>query len=328
MGPPDELARPDDGDRAWVAPEAVPTIESPPITTVAPILATHDTEVATAAAPGVDDEVRLPVPLRPMTMGDLLDGGFNVLRARPRIVLGLAAVFVVPVQVVVAWFNRHALEDLETLLDQTLSNAGARPEGGVGNPWASVLGTIGTSVGQALIGASLALLVVAWYSGEQPEGREVLRRLKPRAWSLLGGWLFVHLLELAGLFALGIASLVVMTIYLVTAPAIAVEGLGPFKGMSRSSSLAGRRFWPVLGFAVVSGLVATVLGQILGLLPQLLGLLLGPDFGWIALGVGTIITQMVTATVVGAATALLYLDLRIRREGMDVAWAADRLFPA
>jgi len=84
----------------------------------------------------------------------------------------------------------------------------------------------------------------------------------------------------------------------------------------------------VLGFAVVSGLVATVLGQILGLLPQLLGLLLGPDFGWIALGVGTIITQMVTATVVGAATALLYLDLRIRREGMDVAWAADRLFPA
>jgi hypothetical protein len=322
VGPPDDQARPDDGDRAWAAPESTTAIESPPTPDAGP------TRPTTAAAPGVDGEVRLPVPLRPMSWGDLLDGGFNVLRARPRIVLGLAAVFVVPVQVIVAYFNRNALEDLNTLVDQTLSNAGARPEGGVGNPWASIFGTVGTSLGQALIGASLALLVVAWYSGEQPDGREVLRRLKPRFWSLSGAWLVIHLLEVAGWFTLGIATLVVMTLYLVAAPAIAVEGLGPFKGMSRASSLASPRFWPVLGFAVLSGIVASVLGQVLGLLPQILGLVLGPDFGWIALAVGAIITQMVSATVVGASTALLYLDLRIRREGMDVAWAADRVFPA
>jgi hypothetical protein len=263
-----------------------------------------------------------------MSMGDLLDGGFNVLRARPRIVLGLAAVFVVPVQLVVAFFNRNSLEDLQTLFDQSLSNAAARPDSSVGNPWASILGVFGTSFGQALIGASLALLVIAWYSGEQPDGREVLRRLKPRVGALFVAWLFIHLLELAGAFLLGIGSLVVMTFYVVAAPAIAIEGLGPFKGMSRSSSLTGRRFWPVLGFAILSGLVASFLGQVLSLLPQIAGLVLGPDLGWIALGVGSIINQMVAATVVGASTALLYLDLRIRREGMDLAWTADRLFPA
>ncbi|MET0826273.1 MAG: hypothetical protein ABWZ89_07140, partial [Acidimicrobiales bacterium] len=95
----------------------------------------------------------------------------------------------------------------------------------------------------------------------------------------------------------------------------------------RASKLAARRFWFVLGFAVLSGLVASTLGQVLGLLPQFLGLLLGPDLGWIALGVGAIITQMVATTVVGASTALLYLDLRIRQEGLDLAWAADRHLP-
>jgi hypothetical protein len=97
--------------------------------------------------------------------------------------------------------------------------------------------------------------------------------------------------------------------------------------MARSSALTSRRFWPVLGFALLSGFVASILGQVLGLLPQLLGLVLGPDIGWVALGVGSIIAQLVGTTVVGASTALLYLDLRIRREGLDLAWAADRQLP-
>jgi hypothetical protein len=140
-------------------------------------------------------------------------------------------------------------------------------------------------------------------------------------------WLAVHLAELAGALAAGVGLLVAMTFFLVAAPAIAVEGLGPFAGMGRSFRLAGRRFWWLLGFALLSGLVASTLGQVLGLLPQLLGLVLGPDLGWIALGVGTIVTQLVATTVVGASTALVYLDLRIRQEGFDLAWAAERHLP-
>ena len=54
---------------------------------------------------------------------------------------------------------------------------------------------------------------------------------------------------------------------------------------------------------------------------------LGPDLGWIALGVGAILTQLVATTVVGASTALLYLDLRIRLEGLDLAWGAETHLP-
>jgi hypothetical protein len=308
-------------DQAWVAPEAAVAEEPNRYE-----LPGAGSEVRTAA-PGVDTGVRLPVPLRPMTMGDLLDGGFSVLRAAPRLVLGLAAIFVVPVQLVVAYLNRNALADVEALMDQLASNAGAT-QSSVGSPVATYLGIIGTSVAQTLVGAVLAILVVAWYADEQPDGREVLRRLRPRVVALVVGWLFVHLLWLAGLFTLFLGSLVVMALFVVTAPAIAIEGIGPFKGMGRSSGLAGKRFGFALGFVILSGLVASLFGQILSVLPQLLGVLLGEDLGWIALGVGGIISQLLQTTVVGASTALFYLDLRMRREGLDVAWAAERVFPA
>jgi len=278
-----------------------------------------------SAAPGVDVAIELPVPLRPMTMGDLLDGGFNVLRAEAKTVLALAAVFVVPVQLLVAFLNRDALTDFDRLIEETVATGTSTAN--VGSGWASLIGTVGTSLGQTLIAAGLALMVVAWYSGSRPALGEILRSLWPRIPAVGVAWLFVHLLELAGLFALGLGALVAMTFYLVAAPVIAVEGVGPFAGMARSGRLAGRRFWFVLGFGILSGLVASTLGQVLGLLPQFLGLVLGPGFGWIALGVGAILTQLVSTTVVGASTALLYLDLRIRLEGLDLAWGAETHLP-
>lgn len=313
MGPADQGAPPD--DRAWAA------LEAPAVDPVSP---PADAPVPAAGSDGA--EVRLPAPLRPMTMGDLLDGGFNVLRARPRTVLALAAVFVVPVQLVVSFLNRDALADLDQLIDESLSGTGAGAGSGSGTV-ASLLSLAGGSIGQAFIAAGIAVMVSHWYAGSDPCLREVLGRLGRKAPALLGAWLLVHLLEAAGLLTFGIGTLVVMAFYLVTAPAIVVEDLAAFRGMGRASSLAGRRFWFCLGFAVLSGLVASILGQVLGLLPQLLGLVLGPDLGWIALGVGAIITQMVSTTVVGAATVLAYLDLRIRAEGLDLAYAADRHLP-
>jgi hypothetical protein len=263
-----------------------------------------------------------------MTMGDLLDGGFNVLRIDPKTVLGLAAVFIVPVQLVVAFLNRNALADLEQLVDETVARSGTSPTATVGSTWGSIIGAVGGSLGQALIGAGLAVLVTAWYSGGRLDLRGVLRGLKGRWPALVWAWFLVHLLELAGSITLGIGSLVAMVFFLVTAPAIAVEGVSGTAGMGRSARLAGRRFWFLLGFSLLSGLVASTLGQVLGLLPQALGLVLGPDLGWIALGVGTIITQLVTTTIVGASTSLAYLDLRIRQEGMDLAWVAERHLPS
>ena len=317
MGPPDDVTRPDDPGPTWVAPEATTPTAAPPAPTLE----------APAAAPMAATPVRLPAPLRPMTMGDLLDGGFNVLRTRPRTVFTVAAVFVVPVQLFVAFFNRNALEDFEQLVDQNFSTT-TNPSGSVGSPLASIIGAIGQSYAHVLVAAAIALMIVDWYGGDDPGPRELLRRLRPHVGTLFVAWLFIHLLELAGAFLLGIGTIVVMALYAVAAPAIAIEGLGPFKGMARASRLDGGRFWFMVGFVILSGLVASAVGQVLALIPQFVGLALGPDYGWVAYGVGSIVSTMLASIVVGASTCLAYLDLRIRMEGMDLAWAADRDLPA
>ena len=316
VGPPD--------DHAWVAPESAPTAEADPTQVVAPPVPSPR---AVAAAPGVDAPIRLPAPLRPMTIGDLLDGGFNTLRTRPRMVLGLAAVFVIPTQLVVAFINRNAIEDLQNALDALA--AGVTSDSGPDPFWLPYVGMALQSLAQALVAGALALLVIAWYSDEQPDGREVLRRLGPRLPVLTLAWLVALACKASAAIAgFGVGGLALMALFIVVVPIVVIERTGPFAALSRSTSLTGRRFWPVLGFGLLSALVTGLLGLVLSSIPQLLGYLIGDDFGWIVLGVGGIINQMIGTTIVGAATALLYLDLRIRREGMDVAWGTARLFPA
>ncbi len=41
-----------------------------------------------------------------MTVPDILDGGFAILKRAPATIIGLTAVFVVPVQGLGAWLNR------------------------------------------------------------------------------------------------------------------------------------------------------------------------------------------------------------------------------
>ncbi|MGH2683926.1 MAG: hypothetical protein ACRDJP_00475, partial [Actinomycetota bacterium] len=47
--------------------------------------------------------------LRPATSGDLLDGGYTFLKGRPRAAIAIAAVFVIPLQIVIAWLQRDVL---------------------------------------------------------------------------------------------------------------------------------------------------------------------------------------------------------------------------
>jgi hypothetical protein len=72
--------------------------------------------------------------------------------------------------------------------------------------------------------------------------------------------------------------------------------------------------------AIVSG----VLGLSLSALPEGIAVNLGVDAAWPLVALGGIIAQMVTTPFVAAATVLVYFDLRVRTEGMDIELAARR----
>jgi hypothetical protein len=78
----------------------------------------------------------------------------------------------------------------------------------------------------------------------------------------------------------------------------------------------------VLGLTLLTGLVVTVVGQVLVFLPTTISLALGDDLGWVLLAVGGSLVGILTTALQAGTATLIYLDLRVRTEGLDIEVAA------
>jgi hypothetical protein len=111
-----------------------------------------------------------------------------------------------------------------------------------------------------------------------------------------------------------------MALFVPVAPIVAVEGLGPFASLSRSTRLTRARYMPTLGIALLMGLTSWLLSTALSALPQLLAGWVGLERGWPILAAGAIAAEVIVVPFVAASTVLLYLDLRVRTEGSTSRW--------
>jgi len=265
-----------------------------------------------------------------MTASDILDGAFAILKRSPGKILGFTAVFTVPVQMVSGWLQRDLLggEGLLEMFESDSSLTTLDTTTGGSETWAQIVLLFGPSLALVFVAAGLARLVGAWHVGADLSFAQLMAGSRRHAWPLLASWFLVHLAEGIGLFLCGLPALAAMTWFLVVAPAIGAEDLGPIQAMRRSARLTSRRFWPVLGLALLSALVATLFGYALGLLPTVLSLIVGTDgLGWVVLGASGVLTGLITMPVVAAATVLIYLDLRVRTEGLDLELEAAHALP-
>jgi hypothetical protein len=264
------------------------------------------------------------VVLRPMTAADILDGGFAVLKARPRRILAVTALFVVPTQLVAAFLRRDAMggfgfaelfsEDPTVLNEQT------------GDPTADMLAGLLVSVIPAIalvcVAAAIGHLVSQWIMGRDAPAGEMLGVIRRRWWALLGSFVIVKLAEGVGVFGCYIGILFIMALFVPVAPIIGVEGGGAIDVVKRSVRLVRARYFPTLGVAVLIGLVGTLLGSALSALPEAVAAWIGYDRAWPLLGLGAIVAEIVVMPFVAAATVLQYFDLRVRTEGLDLEMSA------
>lgn len=306
----------------WVAPET----SQPPVAPREPLRA--------PGAGGTGKRRERPgIPrLGPMTVSDVLDGAFDILKGAPGTILAFTAVFAVPVQLLGAWMQRDLLggESFIDLINETDSSLQAvESSSPAGDLWTQMILLFGPSLALIFVAAGIVRLVGAWHVGQDLTLGELLRGSRRVAWPLLASWFLVHLAEGIGLLLCGFPALVAMTWFLVVAPVIGAEGLGPIEAMKRSYRLTTRRFWPVMGLAILSGIVSTLFGYALGLVPTTLSLFVGTDgLGWLITAAAGIITSLITLPIVAAATVLIYLDLRVRTEGLDLELDAREVLPA
>ncbi len=269
-----------------------------------------------------------PVALRPMTIPDLLDGAFAIVKRRPRDVLTIAALLVIPIEVLSAVLLRDVLgESGLTGLDDPTTAFSTEDGEVVGASAALTSLAIGT-LSLALLAGALGVLVDGWYRGRYVSGVEAVGVALRRSWALVLGTILVHVLEGIGLFGLGIGAYVVMALCHVVSPAVTVESLGPLAAIRRSMQLTSRRFLAALAVPGLVGVVGLLVGFGFQVVPEVATVAVPSDWHWLIRSIGQIGSQLVIVPFTAGVAVLFHLDLRIRVEALDIELRSRALLAA
>ena len=207
-----------------------------------------------------------------------------------------------------------------------------------------------TIIVQALLAGLLAPIIARETGGQQISAGDAWRAAAPRLPALLRATLLVLLASVAPaavvLAIIGLAALasappaalaiiavpggllaLVLTIWISTmlslvTPVVVLEGTGPWHALARSWRLVWRSFWRVFGILLLAEIIVGVAGGILQLPFTFLASAAGGSglsLGAVISVLGSIAAGTVTQPITAAVTVLLYVDRRMRREGLDLA---------
>jgi hypothetical protein len=321
-----------------------PPNRPPAATSDAGSMANPRTPMLTAHKPGI-------VPLRPLQLGDILDGAVKAVRFNPKPMVGLSAVVLAVFLVPSAALGIGATH----LTARVLSTLGPDAEAFLGLS-SSVIQAVSTELATALLSGVLIYVVGQAVLGRKPDVGTTWRSTRGRLPSLLALAMLSGLFSLlatvlligpgvlllvnnslgAGLFVLfvGLFSLIAVALAVSTkismaAPAIVLEGHGVLAGLRRSFTLTkGAAFWRILGITLLAGLLAGIVGSLLGLPFSIIGTaiaaLSAQDSESAQMIVtfishlSALLTGAITTPFVAAVTGLLYIDRRMRLEALDV----------
>lgn len=264
--------------------------------------------------------------LRPLGVGEIIDGGFRVFKRNLGPLVRITALFVVPVQILAILLQLSILPDQRTVSFGDFSQT-AYVQRHSPLTIGLVLGLVAVlgSVLRLVAAGAITRLVSQDYLGHRADATESLRFAFARLWSLVG----LTILTLLGVLVGGIAA-VLPGIYLyiswsVATPALVVEGIGARRALGRSRKLVRGRWWPVLGYTIVIGLVTTLVPQIIVSVPA--GIIASGSTaqGVIVSGVLNAAVSLFTTPFAAATIVLLYFDLRVRKEAFDIQMMASAL---
>jgi hypothetical protein len=277
------------------------------------------------------------IPLRPLDVGDILDGTFGTIRRNPRAVIGLSALLVT-VQEVLAVGAQIGTGDVPTAFGVLPGQASLQLVGGIG----AVLSLVLSTVVSAVLTGMIAVVVSEDIFGRRVTAGDVWRRVRARIWALAGASLIAGLLPFAGLLFLlvpGGVPVAVVTLAVpgaifwaslsLTTPALMLERLGPIRALRRSWRLAFRGFWRVWGIRTLSVLLGWVMQGLLLIPFAALGALLAyalgaqsddrlPLIAVASVVLGSILGGIIAQPFLAGVLALLYVDRRMRAEGLDI----------
>ncbi|MER5867806.1 hypothetical protein [Kitasatospora sp. NPDC002040] len=290
------------------------------------------------------------IPLRPLGVGEILDGAFSTVRKYWRTTLGLS--------LGVATVEQGLVAIAQSWLYAQPGSVGPVIMLGLAYLVSPLLGIVATAlltmvVSKAILGEPVSI-GAAW-SAAKPQ------LLKVIGLTLITGLVLFGIMALSavpliiavatgasgGVIALlflpllvGMAAMVWIAVQLsLAAPALMLEKQGVFTALARSRRLVKDAWWRTFLITVLVQILAGVAAMIMVVPFSIIGALFafnsdapapdsfgsfgaaGPPATIVIVSIGAILASCLTVPVLAAVNVLLYVDRRIRREGLDIELA-------
>lgn len=298
------------------------------------------------------------IPLRPLGVGEILDGAISTIRDHPRVTLSISAVVAILSALLNGFANWVLLGDLESLDPATATDDEILEVAAIGLT-ATGAGLLVISLATVVATGVLTVVIGRAVLGQSLSLGEAWAASRPRLLRLVGLWILSILLVFgvvvvgfvpgivlaaAGLEGLGVALLVLgglagvlggIHVYVRLAlapPALMLEKQRTIAAMRRSARLVKGSWWRVFWILLLAFVLAGILSQIIQTPFGILGYGPGAYFGTAEVSapsltdiavasVGAIIASTITLPFTAGVTTLVYVDRRMRREGLDIELA-------
>jgi hypothetical protein len=254
-------------------------------------------------------EAALP---RPLGIGEILSTAFRLYQRHWRTLLAIAAVVVVPLTLLQYLFGdwirtRGEVTSLEEVSTATWAVGAAGLVAGLA---ALLMYLVLTGAITRSTPGTSTRAVAAEVAGEDPSLEQSYRFGFHRLGSVLLVSVLVGLATIGGLILFIIPGIYIGVRLAVSVEALVVEGRRGTQAMGRSWELVGGHWWHAFGALVVAGLLTGVVNE-----------LITAPFGgtnWFVQAIAAAIATVVTMPYGVLVGVLLYLDLRARKESLNL----------
>jgi hypothetical protein len=229
------------------------------------------------------------IALRPRSGPELLDAAFQFWRES----------FTLLCTVVAAAFGPIIILEMLAVAD-------------AGNVLFLLMARIGALVFEAMASAAVIFIVSERYMGRDVTAGQALQKVASRIVTIFATSFLYGLIVGIGFMLLIVPGFYWACKYFAMMPAVVIEGLNSSTSQKRSATLTNGSKWRVLGLIVVAWIIYFVLLAIAG------GIVGATMHGSMT---GIVLTRLLVVPIypfLGILVTLLYYDLRIRNEGLDL----------
>ena len=271
-----------------------------------------------------------PVRLRAMSLADLLDETFKVYRREFAVLAGVALLVLIPGLVITLLSGAYRFNPLTPSYWQNFAQSVNDPQAAAqfqqrsqqvtSSPFYPLTFVVGFllfpfttgAVYRAATGAAVGQAQTIW---------SVLQGTLRRYFGIFALAILVGLTLLGGVLIVTIPVVVwVLVRWTVAFPALFAENVGPTAALGRSWALVKDNWWRTLGIVIVLAILTWVVTTAITALFSLIAAVFpgGSDLRSALALAGNTLASGLVAPIFAVGLTLLYLDLRVRKEGLDL----------